>query len=103
MIGFWVNREGSFGIENYQSHRGKVIADRFETHLYDDIDGDVRFSAGPQIFTAFDQITQAQRELVAALWDAHADAAPHIPRLNDPRRALLRFELLRRLWEEGLN
>ena len=40
---------------------------------------------------------------MAQIWDAHAAVAPHVPRLNDPRRVLLRFELLQRLWEEGLN
>ncbi|HEV8397373.1 MAG TPA: hypothetical protein VGQ37_23980 [Vicinamibacterales bacterium] len=104
MITFWVNREGAFGVQNYRSHRGRAIADRFEARVYEDIAGDgVSCSAGPQIFAGLDQVTPAQRELVGVLWDAHAAAAPHAPRLNDPRRALLRFELLQRLWEEGLN
>jgi hypothetical protein len=104
VITFWVNRAGIFGLQNYQSHRGRAIADRFETRQYEDLAGDsISFTAGPQIFAGLDQITPAQRELIARLWDAHAAAAPHAPRLNDPRRALLRFELLQRLWEQGLN
>lgn len=104
MITFWVDRDSSFGVRNYLSHRGRAIADRFETRLYEDLSGDrVSLAAGPQIFAGLDQLTPTQRELVSRLWDAHAAAAPRLPRLNDPRRALLRFELLQRLWEEGLN
>ena len=104
MITFWVNRDGAFGLQNYQSHRGRSIADRFELRLYEDLAGDrVSFGGGAQIFAGLDQATPVQRELVGRLWDAHAAAAPHAPRLNDPRRTLLRFELLQQLWEQGLN
>ena len=104
MITFWVNRDGRFGLQNYQSHRGRTIADRFDTRLYEDLTGHrVAFADGPQIFAGLDQATPAQRELVGRLWDAHAAAAPGMPRLNDPRRVLLRFDLLQRLWEQGLN
>jgi hypothetical protein len=104
VITFWVNRDGRFGLQNYQSHRGRGIADRFEMRLYEDLAGDhISLAAGPQIFAGLDQATPAQRELVGRLWDAHAAAAPHMPRLNDPRRVLLRFELLQRLSAEGLN
>ena len=104
MITFWVNRDGRFGLDNYKSHRGRSIADRFETRVYEELEGErVSFPSGPQIFAGLDQATPAQRELVARLWDAHATVAPQIPRLNDPRRVLLRFELLERLAAAGLN
>jgi hypothetical protein len=104
VITFWVDRAGLFGMQNYQSHRGRTIAERFETRVYEDMEGErVSFAGGPQVFAGLDQATTAQRELVARLWDRHAEAAPHAPRLNDPRRVLLRFELLQRLWEQGLN
>jgi hypothetical protein len=104
VITFWVNRDGGFGLQNYQRHRGRAIADRFETRLYEDLTGhQVSFAGGPQIFAGLDQATPAQRDLVGRLWDAHAASAPRMPRLNDPRRVLLRFELLQRLWEQGLN
>jgi len=104
VITFWVNRDGLFGVQNYLSHRGRTLADRFETRVFEDLAGNhVSFSGGPQVFAGLDQVTPAQRDLVGRLWDAHAAAAPDVPRLNDPRRVLLRYELLERLWEEGLN
>ena len=103
MIAFWVTDQGSFGIRNYRSHRGQAIAERFEPMIYEEIGREVTFPGGPQIFTALDQLTNAQRETVCGIWDAHARAAPGVPRLNDPRRVLLRFDLLTRLHQEGLN
>jgi len=104
VITFWVTADGMFGVENYRSHRGKAVAAHLEPRRYDDLDGGpIRMAGGPQIFAALDQLTAVQRELVGTLWDAHAAAAPQVPRLNDPRRVLLRFELLQRLWQEGLN
>jgi hypothetical protein len=104
VISFWVTRDGMFGLENYRGHRGRAIAGHFEPRLYEEITGGtVRMTGGPQIFAALDQLTPVQRELVVQMWDAHVAAAPQARRLNDPRRALLRFELLDRLWQEGLN
>jgi hypothetical protein len=104
VITFWVNRDGLFGIQNYRSHRGRAIAERVEPRCYDGLfENSLRFDGGAQIFAGLDQATRAQRELAARVWDAHAAAAPHLPRLNDPRRVLLRFELLHRMAEVGLN
>ena len=103
MISYWVTQDGRFGIDAYRAGRGLPIADRFQTHVYDRIEQTVRVPAGSQIFSALDRLTDGQREVVAAIWDAHAHAAPHATRLNDPRRVLLRFPLLKALHEQGLN
>jgi hypothetical protein len=103
MISYWVTREGSFGIAAYQENRGRAIADRFRTLVYDDIEHVVRFPAGTQIFSALDRLTDGQREAAASIWDAHARAVPSATRLNDPRRVLLRFQLLEALRAENVN
>ena len=103
MIAFWVHA-GTVGlIRDYRSHRGRAIADRIETLMYEEVGPDVRFPTGPQVFMALDQLTDVQREIAVRIWDAHATAAPSIPRLNDPRRVLLRFDLLTTLYREGVN
>jgi len=103
MISFWVTRDASFGIQKYCQNRGRLIAGRFHTRLYDDIGETVQLSGGAQIFSALDQLTSSQRAVVAEIWDAHARVAPHAPRLNDPRHVLLRFDLLTKLHEQGVN
>ena len=103
MISYWVTENARFGIDAYRQNRGLTIADRFETQLYDRIGDVVRLTGGVQIFSALDRLTDAQRDLVAAIWDAHAHVAPAARRLNDPRQVLLRFPLLRTLHEQNLN
>ena len=88
---------------NYREHRGHAIADHFQIRLYENIEKTTRLSTGAQLFSALDRLTNAERELVAHLWDAHASTAPSAPRLNDPRRVLLRFDLLNELHRQGVN
>ena len=103
MISFWVTRAASFGIKKYCENRGRLIADRFQLRLYDDIEDTVRLQGNAQVFSALDQLASPQREVVAEIWDAHARIAPPAPRLNDPRHVLLRFDLLTKLHEQGIN
>jgi hypothetical protein len=103
MISYWVTEDGRSSIGAYRQNRGRAIADRFQMHLYEKVGRTVRVPGGAQIFSALDQLSERQRTVVAAIWDAHARAVPDAARLNDPRRVLLRFQLLRRLHEQGVN
>jgi len=103
MISYWVTRSASFGIDTYRQHRGRAIGERFRPSFYDEICQGIHLSAGPQIFSALDQLTDTHRRAVAQIWDAHARTVPAATRLNDPRRVLLRFNLLTRLYEERIN
>ena len=103
MISYWVTQDASGGIQAYCQNRGRAIADRFETRLYDLVEPEIRVPAGAQIFSALDRLTDCQRRIAETIWDAHAAAAPQSPRLNDPRRVLLRFPLLTTLHDQGVN
>jgi hypothetical protein len=103
VISFWVTDQGAFGIQNYQEHRGAAIRERFAVFTYEAIGHEVVLPAGAQVFAAVDHLSPAQRLAVERIWDAHASVAPAAPRLNDPRRVLLRFDLLRHLYGQGLN
>ena len=59
-------------------------------------------SAGTYVFADLDRVPSGDREDVNGLWDAlAASGAAHLA--NDPRRVLLRYPLLRRLAELGIN
>ena len=58
--------------------------------------------AASYVFSDLDRVPPADRADVVALWDTLlASGAAHL--INDPRRVLLRFYLLRRLFEQGVN
>ena len=103
MISFWTNRESSWSLLAYCGHRGKAIADHFQCRVYEDLGRIVRLSPGAHIFGAIDRLTPSQREAAVLLHDALAAGMPDAPRLNDPGRALMRFELLTTLHERGIN
>jgi hypothetical protein len=102
MISFWLPA-GNPAMRIYRSNRGQPIAGAFEPRVYDEIADGTEISTGPQVFAGLDQLSPVERRAVAALWDEHARLAPHARRLNDPRRVLLRFELLDTLARRGLN
>ena len=104
MIDFWTTGAAArVTIDTYRRRRGRDIASHFRTRMYDEACGAIRIQSGPQIFAALERVSDAEREVAASLWDAHLSLAPATARLNDPRRALGRFDLLRRLYLEGFN
>lgn len=58
---------------------------------------------GHYIFTDLDRLTHYEQEIAIAMADALRAARPEVRILNDPRWALERYPLLRRLELEGLN
>ena len=103
MISFWTNRESSWSLLAYCGHRGRAIAGHFECRVYEDLGSTVRLRPGAHIFAAIDRLTPNQREAAALMHDALAARMPGAPKLNDPRRVLMRFELLTKLHEAGVN
>ena len=103
MISFWTNRESSWSLLAYCGHRGRAIAGHFECRVYEDLGRTVRLRPGAHIFAAIDRLTPNQREAAALMHDALAARMPDAPALNDPRRVLMRFELLTKLHEAGVN
>jgi hypothetical protein len=101
VISFWVNRQGAFGIENYLQERGKPIADRVQVRLYDW--RSLEAGGGAQIFSSLDQLTGGELEGLSALHARLSQLNPPPQLLNDPRRSLIRYELLQQLADQGLN
>lgn len=58
---------------------------------------------GHYIFTDIDRLTHYEQEVAVAIAEALRAARPEVRVLNDPRRVLERYPLLRRLEQEGLN
>jgi len=58
--------------------------------------------AATYVFTDFERVPPADKEGVVGLWDAlRQSGSAHL--VNDPRRVQLRFQLLRGLFEQGVN
>lgn len=103
MIHFWVDYESRYGIISYLASRGQAIADLFRVRYYEDLPGCRSLSPQTHIFSALDQLRPNQLEMVGQVWDQLRAAGSGVRLLNDPRKVLCRYELLRRLHAAGIN
>jgi hypothetical protein len=80
-----------------------TVADKVRIVPYEALSSIDRFAPGAFVFTDFDRLDPSQLLSAQRLYDAVGEQNPALPRLNDPGRVLPRFELLRALYEAGLN
>ncbi|MGQ0701546.1 MAG: hypothetical protein ACT4PM_00255 [Gemmatimonadales bacterium] len=103
MITYWVDAEHRAGLDHYLATRGRPVADRLELRVYEELAPAVEAAVGPHIFAALDQLSPSGRALVAALYDGIRAGCPDALLLNDPRKVLRRFDLLKTLRTSGAN
>ena len=89
-------------MENYLLDRGKAIAGHLKVVVYD-WRPVIAVSRGPQVFAALDQLAPSEIEAAASWREQLARLEPEAALLNDPRRSLVRYQLLERLADAGLN
>lgn len=79
------------------------LARKVRLIAYDDLFAREVLPGGTYIFADFDRMPADQFPKLCRLWDAFDETNADIRRINDPRRVLQRFALLRRLYELGIN
>lgn len=103
MIYFVVPRDQEFGLWNYVERWGHGLIGLLSVVHYEDLPEWTSVPAGTYIFSALDQLSAGGTRMVSELV-AQLRGSPSGGRvLNDPKRALLRFELLEELYHQGLN
>ena len=103
MINYWVDAAGAFGIEAFIAQRAPDLGRRIRVCHYEALTADLEVTRGAHIFTALDQLGPGGHATVAELYDRLAQHCPADPLLNDPRRVLLRYPLLKTLHDSGIN
>ena len=103
MINFFVNAEGSFGMEDYLGNRGTELADRVRIVRYEELTTLTTLPVTGTIFAAIDQAGPAAVNAANLIHDQISGAHPVVPILNHPRQSMQRYALLRRLFEIGCN
>ncbi|HEY2162693.1 MAG TPA: hypothetical protein VGH04_01825 [Gemmatimonadaceae bacterium] len=101
MIYFVVGDEGSFSIRYYLDEEGSALRDTMRVVLYDDLARLDRLPLGTWVFTETDRLSDAERTLTLLACDRLAAARAGV--MNDPRRTLLRYDLLRAANAGGVN
>jgi hypothetical protein len=103
MINFFTPGAAGNLIRDYFRGRGAAIADRVRVLSYEDLGRLEQLQVGGTVFAGLDEITSAIATAIDGIHDQLAAASPVVSVLNDPRKVLCRYELLRRLYEIGCN
>jgi hypothetical protein len=103
VIRFVVTPQHRYTLEWFLHDGGRHLRDVVETVGYDDVLGAGRLPAGRYVFCDIDRLTADEREAAARVHAELARARPARPPLNHPTRVMRRYELLRALFEAGIN
>lgn len=86
-------------VERWAGKFGKNV----EIVSYDELFRSARIPVCPHVFADFDRLDDDDLARAAYMWNAIREAAPEVKLLNHPLLAMQRYELLRTLYERGLN
>ncbi len=104
MIYCLITRLHAYTIQEFLQTWGRSLVVRFRFIYWDELVRWPELPVGTYLFTDLERLGPHQMELarlVAQRLEASSDPARRI--VNDPRRVLLRYDLLRRLQERGIN
>ena len=103
MIHFLVPRNQEFGIRDYLALDGLGLSGRMSLWHYEDLATRRSLPAGSYIFSALDQLSAGGMRLVLELEEQLRRSTSLVRIVNSPSRTLLRFPLLEKLHQTGLN
>lgn len=103
MIHFVVPDDSFFSIADYLENQGRPIADRLRLMFYPELVHRKKLSLGTYVFCALDRLTASEKEITLRAWETLEAAGDGVRLLNHPHKTLLRYDLLRKLYESGVN
>lgn len=103
MIWYVTTREFLGTVVDYFGAYGDAFAVRPRVVFYDQLARARRLPGGTYVFTDFERLTPAAAERAAQVWHDLSAAGDGVRLLNHPTRSLRRYELLRALYDDGLN
>jgi hypothetical protein len=102
MIFYLVTQRG-YGTTAYPSSWGTAPNSRMRYLVYNELREMRQLARATYLFTDHERLAPADLMLARQLWDHLSDAGPPMRLVNDPSKALNRFDLQRRLFDEGIN
>lgn len=101
MISYLVQRRHRYTIDLFLSTYDRELPFEMRVVPYEEALRARRLPGGTYLFTDLDRLDPTAQVRATEVWRALADGGAKL--LNHPTRSLLRFELLRELYERGLN
>ncbi len=103
MITAIVFREWDDTFDRHLATFGRALSPSFRILHYEKLWRRRRLEAGTYIFSDLERLSAPETRRTSGIWRTLAQAGPSLRLLNDPARALRRYELLRKLYAEGVN
>src|SRR5689334_19684119 len=101
MIYYLSTRANSEAIHLYLDHLGSALKGIIVPLTYEEFFAARQFGTGTYVFADLELLTRDGKERAARLW--HQLAQHGCKLLNHPQRTMCRFELLRTLYQRGIN
>jgi len=103
MVRFILHADHQLTLRPYVERWAGEIGRRIEIVSYDEIFRSARVPACSHVFSDLERLSDDHAERAGYLWSAIRKAAPEVKLLNHPLLGMRRYELLRTLYEQGLN
>lgn len=103
MIYFLVTRRNQHTIQNFLKSGDRRFCGRVKIILWENIKTLRHIQAGTFIFSDLDMLTPLQREVAAEIYQQLSSNYAHLTLLNNPNKVLLRYELLKKMYQLGIN
>lgn len=103
MILYFVTSREAYTIEKYLAERGRAWQGRIKTLHYERLPHIRGFPTATYIFSDLDRLTKAQRLMVRNLSVELTRVVPELPILNDAASFIGRYDLLKLLYDSGIN
>ncbi len=103
MIYYLATRAHAYTIDFYLKHEGEGLKPRIRRLAYEDLFRMEKIPGGAYIFSDIERLDHRQAEQASAIWQSLSRLGSAVRLLNHPTRSMKRYELLRELYERGIN
>jgi hypothetical protein len=103
MIFYLVSQAHSYTINAYLHSWGKALAFQITPYPYEQLLSAKSLKPGTYIFSDIERLNPKQADVVSQVWNKLKDAGVMVRLLNHPTHSMRRYELLRTLYERGIN
>jgi hypothetical protein len=103
VIYYLVTKENADTIERFIRNWGKPLAGSIQPLFYQELVRGRTLGPGAYIFSDIERLRPEGAERVAKIWEQLSAAGNRFRLLNHPMRSMRRYELLRALYERGIN
>jgi hypothetical protein len=103
MIYYLVTRKHAYTIRSFIYTWAKELSERIKVLSYESLPHRRSLMRGTYIFSDIERMGLEQEKVLSAIWEELASGGNGLRLLNHPSRTMRRYELLRTLYEQGVN